>query len=81
MKTIAFTITVALAFAAPLTTYSQSHEPPTHDQLRAELQQLEQAGYHPAGEDLTYPVRLQAAQARVANSGGKATNESGVDAQ
>ena len=44
-----------------------SNGPVTRAQVRAELVQLEQAGYRPgAGDHTSYPVQLQAAEARVA---------------
>ena len=56
-----------------------SNGPVTRAQVRAELVQLEQAGYRPgAGDHTSYPVQLQAAEARVAAENGAAAGYGGV---
>jgi len=67
MKSIVFAVaTAAVLAAAPLTTFAQSSNTPvTRAQVRAELVQLEQAGYNPAGDQIDYPANIQAAEARV----------------
>lgn len=46
--------------------FSQSNGPVSRSQVKAELQQLEEAGYNPArSEDPEYPADIQAAEARV----------------
>jgi hypothetical protein len=64
----------AVAFAAlPLAALAQSTAPVTRAQVRAELVQLEQAGYQPtAPESFAYPVDIQTAEARVAAQNGAA---------
>lgn len=54
--------------AAPTLSFAQSDPAPvTRAQVRAELIQLEQAGYNiSAGEDAHYPADVQAAEAKVA---------------
>ncbi|HEY3599759.1 MAG TPA: DUF4148 domain-containing protein [Paraburkholderia sp.] len=65
MKTLIQTVVIAAALAAPVVSFAQSSV--TREQVRAELVQLEKAGYHPAlGSDPHYPDDLQAAEARVA---------------
>jgi activator of HSP90 ATPase len=59
-------LAVAALAAAPLLSFAQSNEPVTRAQVRAELVQLEQAGYHPAAVETQYPSDIQAAEARVA---------------
>ncbi len=67
MKTLIQAVAVAVAIAAPLSSFAQSNAPVTRAQVRAELVQIEQAGYHPApGRDPYYPQDIQAAEARVA---------------
>jgi hypothetical protein len=52
----------------------QSNAPVTHAQVRAELVQLEKAGYNPCcGKDPYYPAAIQAAVARVAAKNAKTT--------
>jgi hypothetical protein len=57
---------VAALVAVPAVSFAQSVQPLTRAQVRAELVQLEQAGYNPGnGYDATYPRDIQAAEARV----------------
>jgi hypothetical protein len=69
---------VAAAFAAtaavPLASFAQSSEPLTRAQVRAELVQLEKAGYNPAGDYNDYPQNIQAAEARVSAENGAAAS-------
>ena len=67
MKSLIQSVVVAVVFAAPVAVFAQSNHPITRAQVRAELIELEQAGYRPGtGEDATYPAGIQAAQAKVA---------------
>lgn len=61
-------VLVAAILSAPAITFAQqSNQPATRAQVRAELVELEKAGYNPArGEDPTYPADIQAAEAKVA---------------
>ncbi|WP_233858289.1 DUF4148 domain-containing protein [Paraburkholderia sp. HD33-4] len=71
MRTIAMAIAVMSALAVPVAALSQTDATPTRAQIRAELQQLEQAGYDPGkGEVPNYPADIQAAQARVSSQNG-----------
>jgi len=65
MKTLISAVVVAAALVAPVASFAQSNQPVTRAQVRAELIQLEKAGYNPAGDHSDYPVNLQTAQARV----------------
>jgi type II secretory pathway pseudopilin PulG len=66
MKSFVFTIAAASALAMPIAAFSQTDATATRAQVRAELQQLKQAGYDPAkGENPNYPADIQAAEARV----------------
>jgi hypothetical protein len=82
MKSLIEAAVIAALIAAPLAAFAQNNQPVTRAQVRAELVQLEKAGYNPATSDnATYPVQLQAAEARVSaqqsNSGyGSAANGS-----
>ena len=67
MKSLIQAVVVAAALAAPVAVFAQSNAPVTRAQVRAELVQLEKAGYNPAAADnATYPADIQAAEAKVA---------------
>src|SRR5579859_846658 len=67
MKTLISAVVVAAALVAPVASFAQSNQPLTRAQVRAELVQLEKAGYNPArSDDAYYPNDIQAAEARVA---------------
>ncbi|MFM0207561.1 DUF4148 domain-containing protein [Paraburkholderia sediminicola] len=80
MKSLIEAVVIAALITAPLAAFAQSNQPVTRAQVRAELVQLEKAGYNPATANVDdYPANIQAAEARVAtqNSGyGSATNGS-----
>ncbi|SAL68396.1 membrane protein [Caballeronia choica] len=65
MKSLIQAVVVAAVLAAPVASFAQSNAPVTRAQVRAELVQLEKAGYNPNANDTEYPGNLQAAQARV----------------
>ena len=77
MKSLIIAVATVSAFAVPLAAFAQSDATPTRAQVQAELQQLEQAGYHPGVEDPNYPANVQAAEARVSIESG-ATGYGGV---
>jgi hypothetical protein len=69
MKLLIHAVLAAAVFAAPAVSFAQQSDAPatTRAQVRAELVQLENAGYNPAvANDVTYPAGIQAAEARVA---------------
>lgn len=68
MKTLTYAVVTASLFAMPIASFAQStNGPMTRAEVRAQLVQLEQAGYNPWSEhDTTYPAQIQAAEARVA---------------
>ncbi|WP_061123575.1 DUF4148 domain-containing protein [Caballeronia catudaia] len=73
MKAFVPALVIATALAAPTFAFAQSNAPVTRAQVRAELVQLEKAGYNPSQDRVNYPEDLQAAQARVnAENGGSA---------
>jgi hypothetical protein len=79
MKSLIQAVVVAAALAAPVAVFAQSNQPVTRAQVRAELVQLEKAGYNPAhGEDPSYPADIQAAEARVAAQNGATSGYGGV---
>jgi len=73
MKPLIRAIAIAAALAAPVASFAQSNQPLTRAQVRADLVQVEQAGYTPSrGMDPNYPSDVQAAEARVAAKNGAA---------
>ena len=73
MNSLIKAFAVALAIAAPVASFAQTSQPVTRAQVKAELKQLEAAGYRPnAGTDPYYPADLQAAEARIAANSGNA---------
>jgi hypothetical protein len=71
MKSFIEAAVIAALVATPFAAFAQSNpnnQPLTRAQVRAELVQLEKAGYDPSmtnGDD--YPAHLQAAEARIAS--------------
>ncbi|WP_296653313.1 DUF4148 domain-containing protein [Paraburkholderia sp.] len=67
MKSLIQAVAVAAALVVPVASFAQSHSTITREQVRAELVQLEQVGYHVGeGDNTNYPEAIQAAEARVA---------------
>jgi hypothetical protein len=64
MKPLIRVAIVALAIS-PIAALAQTNEPVTRAEVRAELVQLENAGYNPSVKDPYYPRDIQAAEARV----------------
>lgn len=65
MKSWVNAVIAAAVVSSPLVSFAQSSAPVSRAEVRAELVQLEKAGYSPAAEDASYPAKLQAAEARV----------------
>ena len=72
MKSLIQAVVIAAVLAAPVASFAQSNQPVTRAQVRAELVQLEKAGYQPGHADPHYPADIQAAQARVDAQNGTA---------
>jgi hypothetical protein len=71
MKSLAYAVVAASILAAPLASFAQSNQQPvTRAEVRADLVKVEQAGYQPNGDNLTYPASIQAAEARVGTQNG-----------
>ncbi|CDY76205.1 hypothetical protein BGLT_05278 [Caballeronia glathei] len=64
-KAIIPAVVLASALAFPALANAQNNGPVTRAQVKAELIQLEKAGYDPASDQVDYPENLQAAQRRV----------------
>lgn len=77
MKIAFRVIAVSAVLSMPAALFAQqSNESLTRDQVKADLQQLQQAGYQPAAaDDSNYPNDIQAAEARIE---GQATGVGGA---
>jgi hypothetical protein len=72
-KSLLPALLIASALAAPTFAFAQDNNGPvTRAEVRAQLTQLEKAGYSPATNDNYYPQALQEAQQRVDASNGAA---------
>ena len=82
IKSLVSAVALASALAVPAVSFAQqSNGPVTRAQVRAELVQLEQAGWRPAmdmGNNPHYPDGIQAAEAKVAAQNGAASGYGGV---
>lgn len=73
MKSLIEAVVIAALITAPLAAFAQNNQPVTRAQVRAELVQLEKAGYNPStSSTIDYPADIQAAEARVAAQNGAA---------
>jgi hypothetical protein len=79
MKLVQSLIVAALV-SIPVVSFAQAQQPLTRSEVRAELVQLQKAGYSAAaGDEAHYPSNLQAAQARIdADNGSAAAAYGGV---
>ncbi|MFD1555744.1 DUF4148 domain-containing protein [Paraburkholderia silviterrae] len=79
MKSLIQAVALAAALIVPVASFAQSNGPVTRAQVRAELVQLEKAGYSPArGNDPHYPDDILAAEAKVAAQNGATSGYGGV---
>jgi hypothetical protein len=77
MKSLTKAVAIAALIAAPLAAFAQSSQPVTRAQVREELVQLHNAGYSPLDDRNSYPVHIQAAEARIAAQNAAAAQQSG----
>jgi|HubBroStandDraft_5_1064220.scaffolds.fasta_scaffold283711_2 hypothetical protein len=73
-KALISAFVVAAALVAPALASAQTSGPLTRAEVKAQLVQLEAAGYNPSSDHTTYPRDIQAAEARVATQNGSATS-------
>ena len=72
-------LVVAALVAVPALSFAQSNHPLTRADVRAELVQLQKAGYNPASDNAQYPKNIEAAQMRIdAQNGSAAAAYGGV---
>ncbi|MEW9582759.1 DUF4148 domain-containing protein [Paraburkholderia sp. DGU8] len=73
MNSLVKTVALLVVLAAPVASFAQTEQPLTRAEVKAQLKQIEQAGYNPArSSDPNYPADIQAAEARVAAQNGTA---------
>ena len=78
MKSLIHAVVVGAALAAPVVSFAQSNGSVTRAQVRAELTQLQNAGYHVGdGDNAHYPEAIQAAEAKVAAQNGATSGYGG----
>jgi len=68
---------IAAVVAIPAVSFAQSNESLTRAEVRAELIQLEKAGYNPAGDQTQYPKNIEAAEARIDAANGVSASSYG----
>src|ERR1700722_18697674 len=80
MKSLIQAVVVAAVLAVPAVSFAQSSpQPLTRAEVKAQLIQIEKAGYNPAtANDYDYPANIQAAEARVAAQNGGSTGYGGA---
>lgn len=81
MKALIQAVIVGTSLVASATVFAQSNAPVTRAQVRAELVQLQQAGYHVGdGDQARYPEAIQAAEVRIAAENAAAGGYGGSEA-
>ena len=79
MRKLIPAVAIAVALAAPVAVFAQVNAPVSRAEVRAELVQIEKAGYNPArANPNAYPADIQAAEARVAAENHAAGGYGGV---
>jgi hypothetical protein len=78
---LAQSLVVAALIAIPALSFAQTNHPLTRADVRAELVQLQKAGYNPASDNTQYPNNIQSALARIAAESGSAAAAYGGAAQ
>jgi len=78
MKLVQSLIVAAVLAVPAVSSFAQSNAPVTRAEVKAQLVQLEKAGYQPGRDDPEYPANIQAAEARVAAQNGAAAGFGGL---
>jgi hypothetical protein len=73
-------IAIAAWLSAPLFAHAQSNAPATRASVRAELIQLEKAGYHPELDRVNYPSNIQNAERRISQDQSSGASTAGSSA-
>jgi hypothetical protein len=64
-------VVVAAALAIPAVSSFAQSQSLSRDEVKAQLVQVERAGYNPSMDHSTYPAEIQAAEAKVATQNGQ----------
>ncbi|MFM0075944.1 DUF4148 domain-containing protein [Paraburkholderia sediminicola] len=64
IRSLIFAASVAAA-ALPAVSFAQANQPSTRADVRAQLVELQEAGYNPASDETQYPKNIEAAEARI----------------
>jgi hypothetical protein len=78
MKLVQSLVVAAVLAIPAVSSFAQSNQPVTRAEVKAQLAQIEKAGYNPTGDQTHYPSNIQAAQARVNAENGVANGFGGV---
>jgi hypothetical protein len=79
MKSLIQAVVVAAVLAAPVLSFAQSNQPLTRAEVKAQLMQIEAAGYNPGtANSYDYPANVQRAEARVAAQNGDSASYGGT---
>ncbi|MEA3092628.1 MAG: hypothetical protein QOJ04_3970 [Caballeronia sp.] len=78
MKLVQSLIVAAVLAVPAVSSFAQSNAPVTRAEVKAQLVQLEKAGYQPGRDDPYYPADIQAAEARVSAQNGASNSFGGV---
>jgi hypothetical protein len=70
MKSMIRIVVATVAVVSSFSALAQSTDGATRAQVKAQLVQLEHAGYNPDATDPTYPSKLLASESRITNSEG-----------
>jgi hypothetical protein len=78
-KSLIPAVVIAAALAVPAFAFAQSSDnaPLTRAEVKAQLVQVEKAGYNPVGDEINYPQNIQAAEARVSAQNAQAATAYG----
>jgi hypothetical protein len=78
MKSLVQAVAIVAALSIPVISFAQSNQPLTRAEVKAQLVQIEAAGYNPAtANSYDYPANIQRAEARVAAQNGTAAGSYG----
>ncbi|WP_250534547.1 DUF4148 domain-containing protein [Caballeronia sp. AZ10_KS36] len=79
-KSIVPAIVIASALAAPAFAHAGENGALTRAEVKAQLVELQRAGYNPSSDRTTYPAAIQAAEARIQAAQGVAATSFGGSA-
>src|SRR5258706_15185024 len=65
IRSLILAASVAAAAALPAVSFAKANQPLTRADVRAQLVELQKAGYNPASDETQYPKNIEAAEARI----------------